>query len=96
MFYNFKDLFFPTDADQQRREKLKKELARCQKEFKLSRTAGQAKSKSNSRLLFSSLEKVRQFLYLFVWFLLQTNVVRFGSTQLFGNILVRSESVNFL
>lgn len=44
-------------ADQQRREKLKKELARCQKEFKLSRTAGQAKSKSNSRLLFSSLEK---------------------------------------
>ncbi|XP_054986311.1 spermatogenesis-associated protein 7 [Sorex araneus] len=44
-------------ADQQRREKLKKELAQYQRDFKLSKTAGQAKSKNNSRSLFNGLEK---------------------------------------
>lgn len=44
-------------ADQQRREKLKKELAQCQRDFKLSRTIGQAKSKINTRSIFSSFEK---------------------------------------
>ncbi|XP_055989738.1 spermatogenesis-associated protein 7 isoform X2 [Sorex fumeus] len=44
-------------ADQQRREKLKKELAQYQRDFKLSKTAGQAKSKNNSRSLFTGLEK---------------------------------------
>ncbi|XP_058285642.1 spermatogenesis-associated protein 7 isoform X3 [Hylobates moloch] len=44
-------------ADQQRREKLKKELARCEKEFKLTKTAMQANSKSNSKSLFNTLQK---------------------------------------
>uniref|UniRef100_A0A2I3H8U8 Spermatosis associated 7 n=1 Tax=Nomascus leucogenys TaxID=61853 RepID=A0A2I3H8U8_NOMLE len=44
-------------ADQQRREKLKKELARCEKEFKLTKTAVQANSKSNSKSLFNTLQK---------------------------------------
>ncbi|XP_062947005.1 spermatogenesis-associated protein 7 isoform X2 [Cynocephalus volans] len=44
-------------ADQQRREKLKKELARCEKEFKLNKTAMQAHSKNNSKLLFNTLRK---------------------------------------
>ncbi|KAM6171899.1 spermatogenesis-associated protein 7 [Erethizon dorsatum] len=44
-------------ADQQRREKLKKELARCEKEFKLSKTSIQANSKNNFKSLFNTLQK---------------------------------------
>uniref|UniRef100_A0A8C3VXA8 Spermatosis associated 7 n=1 Tax=Catagonus wagneri TaxID=51154 RepID=A0A8C3VXA8_9CETA len=44
-------------ADQQRREKLKKELARCERELKLTKTAGQAHSRSNSKSLFTTLQK---------------------------------------
>ncbi|XP_017380119.1 spermatogenesis-associated protein 7 isoform X2 [Cebus imitator] len=44
-------------ADQQRREKLKKELARCEKEFKLTKTAVQANSKNNSKSFFNTLQK---------------------------------------
>uniref|UniRef100_A0A8C9HLB6 Spermatosis associated 7 n=1 Tax=Piliocolobus tephrosceles TaxID=591936 RepID=A0A8C9HLB6_9PRIM len=44
-------------ADQQRREKLKKELARCEREFKLTKTAMQANSKNNSKSLFNTLQK---------------------------------------
>ncbi|NP_001171379.1 spermatogenesis-associated protein 7 [Sus scrofa] len=44
-------------ADQQRREKLKKELARCERELKFTKTAGQANSKSNSKSLFTTLQK---------------------------------------
>nr|XP_001083169.3 spermatogenesis-associated protein 7 isoform X4 [Macaca mulatta] len=44
-------------ADQQRREKLKKELARCEKEFKLTKTAMRANSKNNSKSLFNTLQK---------------------------------------
>ncbi|XP_004739162.2 spermatogenesis-associated protein 7 isoform X3 [Mustela putorius furo] len=44
-------------ADQQRREKLKKELARCERELKLSKTAVQANSKNNSKSLFNTLQK---------------------------------------
>ncbi|KAL6087853.1 hypothetical protein STEG23_018975, partial [Scotinomys teguina] len=43
-------------ADQQRRKKLKKELARCEK-FKLSRSAMQTNSKMNAKSLFNSLQK---------------------------------------
>uniref|UniRef100_A0A2K6URV1 Spermatosis associated 7 n=1 Tax=Saimiri boliviensis boliviensis TaxID=39432 RepID=A0A2K6URV1_SAIBB len=44
-------------ADQQRREKLKKELARCEKEFKLTKTAVHANSKNNSKSFFNTLQK---------------------------------------
>ncbi|XP_038193782.1 spermatogenesis-associated protein 7 isoform X3 [Arvicola amphibius] len=44
-------------ADQQRREKLKKELARCEKEVKLSKPTMQISSKMNSKFLFNSLQK---------------------------------------
>ncbi|XP_072618291.1 spermatogenesis-associated protein 7 isoform X4 [Vulpes vulpes] len=44
-------------ADQQRREKLKKELARCERELKLNKTAMQANSKNNSKSLFNTLQK---------------------------------------
>ncbi|XP_006158075.1 spermatogenesis-associated protein 7 isoform X2 [Tupaia chinensis] len=44
-------------ADQQRREKLKKELARCEKEFRLTKTAMQANSKNKSKSLFNTLQK---------------------------------------
>uniref|UniRef100_A0A8C5K2M5 Spermatogenesis associated 7 n=3 Tax=Jaculus jaculus TaxID=51337 RepID=A0A8C5K2M5_JACJA len=44
-------------ADQQRREKLKKELARCEKEFKLTRSAMQANSKMNSKSFYNTLQK---------------------------------------
>ncbi|CAO2587090.1 Spermatogenesis-associated protein 7 homolog [Lemmus lemmus] len=44
-------------ADQQRREKLKKELARCEKELKLSKPTMQINSKMNSKFLFNSLQK---------------------------------------
>ncbi|XP_033274069.1 spermatogenesis-associated protein 7 isoform X2 [Orcinus orca] len=44
-------------ADQQRREKLKKELARCERELKLTKTAMQSNSKSNSKSLFNTLQK---------------------------------------
>ncbi|KAM9645040.1 spermatogenesis-associated protein 7 [Trichechus inunguis] len=45
-------------ADQQRREKLKRELARCEKELRLAKTAKQANSKNNSKsLLLNTLQK---------------------------------------
>ncbi|XP_029094584.1 spermatogenesis-associated protein 7 isoform X2 [Monodon monoceros] len=44
-------------ADQQRREKLKKELARCERELKLTKTAMQSNSKSNSKSLLNTLQK---------------------------------------
>ncbi|XP_021081876.1 spermatogenesis-associated protein 7 isoform X3 [Mesocricetus auratus] len=44
-------------ADQQRREKLKKELARCEKEFKLSKSTMQTNSKMNCKSFFNSLQK---------------------------------------
>uniref|UniRef100_A0A8C9A5W7 Spermatosis associated 7 n=1 Tax=Prolemur simus TaxID=1328070 RepID=A0A8C9A5W7_PROSS len=44
-------------ADQQRREKLKKELARCEKDFKLTKTAMQANSKNNSKSFLNTLKK---------------------------------------
>ncbi|XP_072819652.1 spermatogenesis-associated protein 7 [Vicugna pacos] len=44
-------------ADQQRREKLKKELARRERELKLTKTTVQANSKSNSKSLFNTLQK---------------------------------------
>jgi hypothetical protein len=52
-------LFPSLDADQQRREKLRKELARCEKEFKLSKSAMQTNSKMNSKFFVNSLQKVR-------------------------------------
>jgi hypothetical protein len=58
-----KGLFPPLDADQQRREKLKKELARCEKEFKLTKTAMQANSKNNSKSFCNTLQKVRSYFY---------------------------------
>uniref|UniRef100_A0A2K6GN35 Spermatosis associated 7 n=1 Tax=Propithecus coquereli TaxID=379532 RepID=A0A2K6GN35_PROCO len=45
------------NADQQRREKLKKELARCEKDFRLTKTAMQANSKNNSESFFNTLQK---------------------------------------
>lgn len=44
-------------ADQQRREKLRKELARCEKEFKLSKSVTQTNSKMNSKFFVNSLQK---------------------------------------
>ncbi|XP_008842007.1 spermatogenesis-associated protein 7 isoform X3 [Nannospalax galili] len=44
-------------ADQQRREKLKKELAQYEKEFKLNKSVMQGNSKMNSKSLFRSLQK---------------------------------------
>ncbi|XP_047397094.1 spermatogenesis-associated protein 7 isoform X1 [Sciurus carolinensis] len=44
-------------ADQQRREKLKKELARYEKEFKLTKAALQANSKNNSKSFFNTISK---------------------------------------
>uniref|UniRef100_A0A8C9E892 Spermatosis associated 7 n=1 Tax=Phocoena sinus TaxID=42100 RepID=A0A8C9E892_PHOSS len=44
-------------ADQQRREKLKKELALCERELKLTKTAMQSNSKSNSKSLLNTLQK---------------------------------------
>ncbi|KAL1790857.1 spermatogenesis-associated protein 7 isoform X3 [Sigmodon hispidus] len=44
-------------ADQQRRKKLKKELARREKEFKLSKSTTHTNSKMNSKSLFNSLQK---------------------------------------
>ncbi|GAB1297694.1 Spermatogenesis-associated protein 7 homolog [Apodemus speciosus] len=44
-------------ADQQRREKLRKELARCEKEFKLSKSVTQTNSKTNSKFFVNSLQK---------------------------------------
>lgn len=45
------------DADQQRREKLKKELAQCEKELKLNKTAGPSNSKNNPKSLLNTLQK---------------------------------------
>ncbi|KAM5178434.1 spermatogenesis-associated protein 7 isoform 2-T2 [Callospermophilus lateralis] len=44
-------------ADQQRREKLKKELARYEKEFKLAKAALQTNSKNNSKSFFNTISK---------------------------------------
>ncbi|XP_007462792.1 PREDICTED: spermatogenesis-associated protein 7 isoform X2 [Lipotes vexillifer] len=44
-------------VDQQRREKLKKELARCERELKLTKSAMQSHSKSNSKSLLNTLQK---------------------------------------
>ena len=55
--------FFPSDADQQRREKLKKELARCGRGLKFTKTT--VHPKSHSRSLLNALQKVRQHFYLF-------------------------------
>ncbi|XP_016065602.1 PREDICTED: spermatogenesis-associated protein 7 isoform X2 [Miniopterus natalensis] len=44
-------------ADQQRREKLKKELAQCEKKLKLNKIAAQANSKTNSKSLSNTLPK---------------------------------------
>ncbi|XP_040130658.2 spermatogenesis-associated protein 7 isoform X2 [Ictidomys tridecemlineatus] len=44
-------------ADQQRREKLKKELARYEKEFKLTKAALQTNSKNNSKSFFNTISK---------------------------------------
>ncbi|XP_037688059.1 spermatogenesis-associated protein 7 isoform X2 [Choloepus didactylus] len=44
-------------ADQQRREKLKKELAKCEKELKLAKTAMLANSKNNSSSLLNTLQE---------------------------------------
>uniref|UniRef100_A0A8C5K4A4 Spermatogenesis associated 7 n=1 Tax=Jaculus jaculus TaxID=51337 RepID=A0A8C5K4A4_JACJA len=49
-------------ADQQRREKLKKELARCEKEFKLTRSAMQANSKMNSKSFYNTLQKAPNYM----------------------------------
>ncbi|XP_034848251.1 spermatogenesis-associated protein 7 isoform X1 [Mirounga leonina] len=54
---SIKYLFSPSDADQQRREKLKKELARGERDLKLNKTAMQANSKNNSKSLFNTLQK---------------------------------------
>ncbi|XP_028363233.1 spermatogenesis-associated protein 7 isoform X1 [Phyllostomus discolor] len=53
---SIKYLFSPSDADQRRREKLKKELAQCEREFKLTKATGQTNSK-NSKALFNTLQK---------------------------------------
>ncbi|XP_036887276.1 spermatogenesis-associated protein 7 isoform X2 [Sturnira hondurensis] len=47
-------------ADQQRREKLKKELAQCERELKLTKTTGQTNSKNNSKALFNTLQKLAE------------------------------------
>ncbi|XP_051006223.1 spermatogenesis-associated protein 7 isoform X2 [Acomys russatus] len=44
-------------SDQQRREKLKKELARCENEFKLSKATTQTNSKMNSKFFLNSMQK---------------------------------------
>ncbi|XP_048218307.1 spermatogenesis-associated protein 7 isoform X2 [Perognathus longimembris pacificus] len=44
-------------ADQQRREKLKKELARCEKQLKLAKTAMQSHPKINSKSFFNTVRK---------------------------------------
>nr|KAF6502797.1 spermatogenesis associated 7 [Molossus molossus] len=48
-------------ADQQRREKLKKELAQCGRELKLTKTPVQANSKNNSESLSNTLQKYRYY-----------------------------------
>ncbi|XP_024423744.2 spermatogenesis-associated protein 7 isoform X4 [Desmodus rotundus] len=47
-------------ADQQRREKLKKELAQYERELKLTKSSGQTNSKSNSKALFNTLQKLAE------------------------------------
>uniref|UniRef100_A0A8C8TYL6 Spermatogenesis associated 7 n=1 Tax=Peromyscus maniculatus bairdii TaxID=230844 RepID=A0A8C8TYL6_PERMB len=49
-------------ADQQRKKKLKKELARCEKEFKLSKYAMQSNSKMNTKSLYNSFQKVPNYM----------------------------------
>ncbi|KAM4831785.1 spermatogenesis-associated protein 7 isoform X6 [Urocitellus parryii] len=48
-------------ADQQRREKLKKELARYEKEFKLTKAALQTNSKNNSKSFFNTISKASNY-----------------------------------
>ncbi|ELW48713.1 Spermatogenesis-associated protein 7 [Tupaia chinensis] len=57
MAVHYNKILSAKDADQQRREKLKKELARCEKEFRLTKTAMQANSKNKSKSLFNTLQK---------------------------------------
>ncbi|XP_045866203.1 spermatogenesis-associated protein 7 isoform X3 [Meles meles] len=57
MAVHYNKILSAKDADQQRREKLKKELARCERELKLNKTAVQANSKNNSKSLFNTLQK---------------------------------------
>uniref|UniRef100_A0A8C6A1M5 Spermatosis associated 7 n=1 Tax=Marmota marmota marmota TaxID=9994 RepID=A0A8C6A1M5_MARMA len=49
-------------ADQQRREKLKKELARYEKEFKLTKAALQTNSKNNSKSFFNTISKASNYM----------------------------------
>lgn len=84
LFCISKDSFFPSDADQQRREKLKKELARCERELKLPKTEVQANSKSNSKSLFNTLQTVRQYFYLLKADV--SKVLHSGTTRPFGNM----------
>ncbi|XP_058511374.1 spermatogenesis-associated protein 7 isoform X2 [Ochotona princeps] len=44
-------------ADQQRREKLKKDLTRCEKEFKITKNVMQTNSKNNSKSFFKTIQK---------------------------------------
>ncbi|XP_071463725.1 spermatogenesis-associated protein 7 isoform X7 [Marmota flaviventris] len=59
---SIKCLFFTLDADQQRREKLKKELARYEKEFKLTKAALQTNSKNNSKSFFNTISKASNYM----------------------------------
>ncbi|KAG8514346.1 Spermatogenesis-associated protein 7, partial [Galemys pyrenaicus] len=57
MAIHYNKILSAKDADQQRREKLKKELARCERELKLTKTAVQTSSKNNSKSLFNTFQK---------------------------------------
>ncbi|XP_014399148.1 PREDICTED: spermatogenesis-associated protein 7 isoform X3 [Myotis brandtii] len=52
-----KYLFSPSDADQQRREKLRKEIAQCERELQVTKTTVQANSKNNSKSSLNTLQK---------------------------------------
>lgn len=58
LFRILKDLLFPLDADQQRREKLKKDLTKCENEFKITKNVMQTNSKNNSKSFFKTMQKV--------------------------------------
>ncbi|XP_073098112.1 spermatogenesis-associated protein 7 isoform X3 [Manis javanica] len=57
MAVHYNKILSAKDADQQRREKLKKELAQCEKELKLNKTAGPSNSKNNPKSLLNTLQK---------------------------------------
>ncbi|XP_036170679.1 spermatogenesis-associated protein 7 isoform X3 [Myotis myotis] len=52
-----KYLFSPSDADQQRREKLRKEIAQCERELQVTKSTVQASSKNNSKSSLNTLQK---------------------------------------